>query len=77
MDIIVMKNSDEKEWTMSDLLGRDMGRVREAAVGAFVIEPAGQAVETMRALTSKPYASLDAALAAIEEHTRGVCRRAS
>jgi len=45
--------------------------------GTFVIQPAGHAAETMAALTSKSFKSLDAALAAVEEHTRGVCRHAS
>jgi len=32
-------------------------------------------VETMASIGHGPFASLDAALAAIEKHTRGVCQR--
>jgi len=76
VDITVTATADEKAWTLTDLLGRDMGCVREVGASIFKIQPEGHAVETMAALVSKSYASLDEALAAIEEHTRGVCRRA-
>ena len=75
MDVILKVNADGNAWTMTDLLGHNMGNLSETQSGTFMIEPAGQAVETMKALTKGPYKSLDAALAAIEEHTRGVCRR--
>jgi hypothetical protein len=58
-----------------DLLGRDMGRITEAKPGVFMIAPEGNASETLAAIISQSYASLDAALASIETHTRGVCRR--
>jgi hypothetical protein len=67
---------DGTNWGLTDLLGRHMGRVTETRPGAFVIQPAGNAMETFAAIISPSYASLDDALAAIEEHTRGVCRRA-
>jgi len=35
----------------------------------------GHALETMAGIEQGPHASLDAALAEIEGHTRGVCRR--
>src|SRR4051812_46908800 len=54
-----------------------MGYVREIDAGIFKIQPEGHAVQTMALLISKSYSSLDEALAAIEEHTRGVCRHAS
>jgi hypothetical protein len=41
----------------------------------FSIHPVGKALETFSALAAKTYESLDEALAAIEMHTRGVCRR--
>jgi hypothetical protein len=75
MDITVTASAKKGEWALTDLLGRDMGRVAETEPGIFRIKPQGQAVTTMAALTSKNYASLDVALAAIEELTRGVCRR--
>ena len=76
MDVIVTQMPDNNSWALADLLGRDMGRVTEISAGAFMIQPAGNAIETLAAITSPTYASLDDALAAIEEHTRGVCRRA-
>jgi hypothetical protein len=76
VDVTVTATPDNTAWTLTDLLGRDMGCVREVGAGIFKIQPEGRAVETMAALVSKSYASLDEALAAIEEHTRGVCRRA-
>ena len=77
MDVIVTPAS-ESAWELTDLLGRSMGRVSalEGATGSFMIEPGGGAVETMAGINKGPYMSLDAALAAIEERTRGVCRRA-
>jgi hypothetical protein len=75
VDVIVTEIPNEKSWGLTDLLGRDMGFVTEAKAGTFLIHPAGNAVETFAVIVSKQYASLDSALAAIEEHTRGVCRR--
>jgi hypothetical protein len=68
--------ANENSWGMTDLLGRDMGTITETHPGAFKIRPAGKAVETFADIVSRSYPSLDSALAAIEEHTRGVCRRA-
>jgi hypothetical protein len=76
VDVIVTATPNETAWTLTDLLGRDMGSVREVGAGIFKIQPEGHAIETMAALVSKSYASLDGALAAIEGHIRGVCRRA-
>jgi hypothetical protein len=76
LDITVTIIPDENSWALTDLLGRDMGRISEKSSGAFMIRPAGNAVETLAAIISRSYPSLDSALAAIEEDTRGVCRRA-
>jgi len=76
LDITVTTMPDGTSWGLTDLLGRDMGRVTETQPGAFMIQPAGNAKETMAVIISRSYASLDFALAAIEGHTRGVCRRA-
>ena len=76
MDVTVTTMPDGKGWALTDLLGRDMGRIAETQPGVFMIQPAGNAIETMAAIVSPSYRSLDDALAAIEEHTRGVCRRA-
>ena len=76
MDVLVTTMPEGNSWGLTDLLGRDMGRITETRPGAFMIQPAGNAMETLAAIVSPSYASLDDALAAIEEHTRGVCRRA-
>ena len=62
-------------WRLTDLIGRSMGSITESGTHQFTICPEGHAVETMAGLRPGPYASLDAALAEIERHTRGVCRR--
>jgi hypothetical protein len=76
VDVVVTEIPDENSWGLTDLLGRNMGRITLTKPGTFMIRPADNAVETLAGIASKPYASLDIALAAIEEHTRGVCRRA-
>jgi hypothetical protein len=52
-----------------------MGHILESPKDHFTIEPAGGSVETMGQMKLGPFSSLDAALAEIEKHTRGVCRR--
>ena len=74
MDITVTPTDDGRAWTLTDLLGRPMGRITEAAAQQFTIQPDGHARETMAGIEQGPFVSLDAALAAIEKHTRGVCR---
>ena len=76
MDVIVTKTPDGNIWLLADLLGRDMGRVSEVHPGVFMIQPAGNAIDTLGAISSRSFRSVDHALAAIEEHTRGQCRRA-
>ena len=73
MDVIV--TPAEGSWELVDLLGRSMGRIGQTTTKQFVIYPGGHAKETMLKLDRGPHASLDAALAEIEKHTRGVCRR--
>ena len=73
MDVIV--TPAEGSWELVDLLGRSMGRIGQTTTKQFVIYPSGHAKETMLKLDRGPHASLDAALAEIEKHTRGVCRR--
>ncbi|MFC3694676.1 hypothetical protein [Chenggangzhangella methanolivorans] len=64
-----------KEWLLTDLLGRPMGMIRTTDSGHVHIEPDGKATATMTGMRCGPFASLDEALAMIETHTRGVCRR--
>jgi hypothetical protein len=54
-----------------------MGRITEAPTQQFTIHPDGHALETMAGIEHGPFPSLDAALAAIEKHTRGVFRHHS
>jgi hypothetical protein len=74
LDIIVTPTNDGGAWALTDLLGRSMGRINEASAQQFTIHPDGHALETMVGIGPGPFASLDAALMAIERHTRGVCR---
>jgi len=75
LDVIVTPTDDGRAWNLTDLLGRPMGRITEASAKQFTIHPEGHALETMAGIEHGPFASLDAALTAIEKHTRGVCRR--
>jgi hypothetical protein len=59
MDVTVTPAADGKTWVLTDLLGRDMGCVAETAPNTFLIQPAGLAVETFAAISSKKYDSLD------------------
>jgi hypothetical protein len=73
MDITIKRAGLGNQWSLEDLLGRSMGRIKEDPPNRFTIHPDGQALETMADLNPGPYASLDAALTEIETHTRGVC----
>ena len=75
MDVIVTPTEGGAVWQLTDLLGRSMGRITASAPRQFVIHPEGHASETMARIRQGPHTSLDAALAEIERHTRGVCRR--
>ena len=75
MDVIVTGAEQGTVWHLTDLLGRSMGCVIQNSPDQFMIHPEGHAVETMTGIQHGPHVSLDAALAEIERHTRGVCRR--
>ena len=75
MDLIVTPSDDNRTWMLTDLLGRSMGVVVASSPDDFMIRPDGPALNTMAKIVCGPYPSLDAALAEIEKHTRGVCRR--
>jgi hypothetical protein len=75
LDVIVTPTGNGKAWSLTDLLGRPMGQIAETSAMQFTIHPDGHALETMIGTQHGPFASLDDALAAIEKHTRGVCRR--
>ena len=76
VDVIVTEIPNENSWGLTDQLGRDMGRITLSRPGTFMIRTAATRCKALAAVASKPYASLDIALAAIEEHTGGMCRRA-
>jgi hypothetical protein len=67
--------NDGTAWELVDLLGRSMGSIRHPASKGFTIHPEGHALMTMAGMKEGPHPTLDAALAEIEKHTRGVCRR--
>lgn len=75
MDVIVTPAKGGAAWQLTDLLGRKIGRINGNAPNQFMIHPEGNAIETMVGINQGPHASLDAALAEIERHTRGICRR--
>jgi hypothetical protein len=77
VDVIVIPEDGGTVWHLTDLLGRSMGNIREDASRQFTIYPEGHAFEAMADIQRGPYDSLDAALAEIERHTRGVCRRST
>jgi hypothetical protein len=75
VDVIVVATEGGTVWHLTDLLGRSMGNIRASPSHQFTIYPEGHAFETMADIQRGPHASLDAALAEIERHTRGLCRR--
>jgi hypothetical protein len=77
VDVNVIAVEGGTVWHLTDLLGHSMGTIREDASHQFTIYPEGHAFETMADMQRGPYASLDAVLAEIERHTRGVCRRST
>lgn len=54
LNITVAAIPNEKSWGLTDLLGRDMGRITETNPGVFMIRPAGNAVDTLAAIISRP-----------------------
>lgn len=76
MDVTVTRAKDDPQtWTLADLLGRPVGYITGAG-RRFVIEPDERARASLTGLKWGPYPSLNEALAAIEKHTHGACRRA-
>jgi len=81
MDMIVtripkMTSWDRNAWTLTDLLGRPLGRITKHLSGTFIIEPSGRGVELMVRVDRGPHASLNEALTAIEKCTHGACHLA-
>ena len=74
MDLIVSRALEGNAWDLTDLLGRPAARVIRTEPARFMIEPNQAESEAMARVPRGPHSSLDAALADIERHTRGVCR---
>ncbi len=62
-------------WILSDLLRRPIGQIDRIVGAEFVIQPLPGS--RLSGIKSGPYPSLDAALSAIETHTRGQCQLSS
>ena len=77
LDVMVTSVEERNEWRLTDLLGRSVGLIRTTEVGDFLVEPEGKAQAAITGMRCGPFGSLDDALAAIETHTRGACRRES
>lgn len=75
MDLIVARTGDPTVWVLNDLLERDIGSIVEAPSNTFNIHVVATNRDLLGGLKLGPYTSLDSALAAIETHTRGICRR--
>ena len=60
-------------WTLTDLLGRPMGRITGTRGPGFTIHPAERAQHVMGGMPLGPYECLDDALRAVEKRTHGVC----
>ena len=77
VDITVTRAADNpKAWTLTDLLGRPLGRITKHPSGSFIIEPSWGGLDLMANVNRGAHASLDEALSAIEKCTHGSCQRA-
>ena len=76
MDVNVTPAPTEQgTWILSDLLRRPVGQIDQTWNAEFVICPLQGS--RLIGIKSGPYPSLDAALSAIETHTRGQCQLSS
>ena len=76
MDVNVTPARTERgTWILSDLLRRPVGQIAQILDGEFVIYPTEGS--KLSGIKRGPYPSLDAALLAIETHTRGQCQLSS
>jgi hypothetical protein len=72
MDLVVRQNSTSR-WTLADLVGRYVCHIERDVGGVVRVVVGEQAVATSVNLLPGPYASLEAALAEIEQHIQGTC----
>ena len=76
MDVNVTPARTERgTWILSDLLRRPVGQIAQILDGEFVIHQTQGS--RLSGIKRGPYPSLDAALSAIETHTRGQCQLSS
>ena len=72
MDITVTRAADcRNAWTLTDLLGRPVGRITHARGPGFIIEPDERARYIMATVPLGPFGSFEDALKAIEKHLHG------
>ena len=71
MDVLVTP-ARRGAWVLNNLLGRKLGEIQQAPGEGFVLVPVLDTALT--GIPPGPYASLEAAMSAVEKHTRGPCR---
>ena len=76
LDTILTATPDGEMWILTDLLGRTVGGISREPDGKFQIRPGSPLLIPMAVVAQGPFRSLDDALAEIEKHTQGQCRRA-
>jgi hypothetical protein len=72
VNVTPVKTEPLGSWILQDLLGRQLGHIKEALAAEFMIYPGSGS--QLFGIKNGPYTSLDAALSAIETHTRGQCQ---
>ena len=74
MDVVVTPAAYcQKAWTLTDLLGRPMGRIMEGRGPGFIVYPAKRAHHVLGQMPLGPFASLDDAFeGGREAHPRGL-----
>ena len=72
---VTRAEDDGQTWTLTDLLGRPVGRIQGAGQ-RFVVQSDERVRPMMAGVRWGPYASLDEALTEIENRSPFICRRA-
>jgi hypothetical protein len=72
VDVVVTPaRAAQDTWLLSDRLSRHLGKIYQAP-GGFFISPASDSA--LEGVPLASHASLDAAMSAIENHTKGACQ---
>jgi hypothetical protein len=78
MDVIVTPApGPQKGWTLTDRLGRKVGRITRSAAGAFVIVAADTRFDAPLASAQTVQPSLDAAMDEVAKCLKGTCQFSS